>query len=147
MDGVLADLAKGAADHALGEQDFYKKNPDEIPGVFEHLPPIDGAIEAVNRLIDDDRYDVFILTTAPWDNPSAWMHKRTWIEKMFGERLNKKIIISHRKDLLIGDYLIDDRTARGAAEFRGEHIHFGWDYINHKFNKFPDWESVLAYLL
>ena len=40
----------------------------------------------------------------------------------------------------IGDYLIDDRTANGAGEFKGEHIHF-------KTDRFKDWKDVLNYLL
>jgi 5'(3')-deoxyribonucleotidase len=73
------------------------------------------------------------------------MHKRTWTEKHFGDRFYQKIIITHLKDLLIGDYFIDDRMARGAAEFKGEHIHFSWDYLNQKDNEFPNWESVLGF--
>ena len=48
--------------------------------------------------------------------------------------------MSHNKNLNIGDYLIDDRTANGAGQFKGEHIHFGTE-------QFPDWDSVLKYLL
>ena len=40
----------------------------------------------------------------------------------------------------MGDYLIDDRTVNCAAQFKGEHIHFGTE-------KFPNWKSVLEYLL
>ena len=50
------------------------------------------------------------------------------------------LILSHPKNLNSGDYLIDDRTKNGADMFKGEHIHFGQD-------KFPDWESVLEYLV
>jgi 5'(3')-deoxyribonucleotidase len=145
MDGVLADLGAGAKASPLFLEDQYKNDPDDIPDIFENLPPIKDAIEAVNKLHDTKRFDLFILTTAPWDNPSAWMHKRTWIEKHFGDRFYQKIIITHRKDLLIGDYLIDDRMARGAAEFKGKHIHFGWDYVNQKNNEFPNWKSVLEF--
>ena len=42
--------------------------------------------------------------------------------------------------LSIGDYLTDDRLKKGAGQFTGEHIHFGTE-------KFPDWDSVLKYLL
>ena len=35
--------------------------------------------------------------------------------------------------------MIDDRLKNGAAEFKGEHIHFGSD-------RFPNWESVVEYL-
>ena len=52
----------------------------------------------------------------------------------------KRLILSHHKQLNVGDYLIDDRTANGADKFTGEHIHFGQD-------KFPDWNAVLKYLL
>ena len=38
------------------------------------------------------------------------------------------MIITHRKDLLIGEYLIDDRLANGAEHFRGKLISFGWNY-------------------
>ena len=51
-----------------------------------------------------------------------------------------QLILSHNKNLNIGDYLIDDRTANGAAQFMGEHIHFGSE-------KFPNWNSVLDYLM
>ena len=47
--------------------------------------------------------------------------------------------ISHRKDLLMGDFLIDDRTKNGAAEFKGKHIHFGTD-------EFPNWNAVETFL-
>ena len=36
----------------------------------------------------------------------------------------KRIFLTHRKDLLMGDILIDDRTANGAGEFKGKLILF-----------------------
>lgn len=146
MDGVLADFGKAIENHPLRTLSPYDNEPDLIPGIFMNLEPLKGAIESVEQLIDSQRFDIYILTTAPWGNPEAWMHKRLWIEKYFGGKLKKKLIISHHKNLLKGDYLIDDRTARGAAEFGGEHLHFGWDYINKKWNRFPDWESILKHL-
>jgi len=68
------------------------------------------------------------------------MDKRFWIEEHFGNLFKKKMVISHLKNMLIGDYLIDDRTANGAGEFKGEHIHFNTD-------SFPNWEAVLKHLL
>ncbi|GEM_PF-417916 len=147
MDGVLADLGKGAKAHPDGDKPEYKAHPDEIPGVFRNLPPIEGAIEAVNKLLESNKYDMYILTTAPWDNPTAWSDKRHWIEDHFGKSFEKKMIITHRKDLLIGDYLIDDRTARGAKDFTGLHLHFGLDYEKNKLNKFPIWSSILEHLI
>ncbi len=50
------------------------------------------------------------------------------------------MIITHRKDLVEGDYLIDDRGKNGTSEFKGEWIQFGSE-------RFPDWKTVLDYLL
>ncbi|WP_262885519.1 hypothetical protein [Christiangramia aestuarii] len=38
------------------------------------------------------------------------------------------------------DYLIDDSIKNGAKDFEGEYLYFGQD-------KFPDWDSVVKYLL
>ena len=96
-----------------------------------------GAIDAFKRL--SEKNDVYILSTAPWGNASAWSDKYEWVEGNLGSAATKRLILSHNKHLNIGDYLIDDRTANGAGEFQGEHIHFGKE-------EFPDWESVLTYL-
>ena len=59
---------------------------------------------------DFGKYEVYIASTAPWGNIDSLSHKRIWIEKYFGDRLKKRLILTHRKDFLMGDYLIDDRT-------------------------------------
>lgn len=47
----------------------------------------DSVFEAVHEL--SKHYDVYILSTAPWKNPSAWSDKINWITKHFGDiRLN-----------------------------------------------------------
>ena len=66
-------------------------------------------------------------------------HKRLWIEKYFGKKARHKLILTARKDLNKGDFLIDDSSRRGQPEFNGEWIHFGSD-------RFPNWETVLNYL-
>ena len=102
---------------------------------------LEGAIEAIKIL--NDKYDLYILSTAPWENPNAWKHKREWIEKYFGEGeeniFYKKVILSHHKNLNKGDILIDDRPNNGAKYFKGEWIHFATD-------DYPDWETVVKYL-
>ena len=83
------------------------------------------AIDSISKIIDSGKYDIYIASTAPWNNIESLSHKRIWIEKYFGDKLRKRLILTHRKDLLIGDYLIDDRTANGAGEFQGKLIQFG----------------------
>jgi len=68
------------------------------------------------------------------------------VEKHLSEEAHKRLTLTHHKNLVIGDYLIDDRKANGAGEFKGEHIHFGVDYKTGKENPFPTWKSVLDYL-
>ena len=137
MDGVLADFESGLAKVDESIKKKYEGYYDEIPGLFSLMEPVNGAIEAVKELAK--HYDVFILSTAPWKNPSAWTDKRIWIEKYFKDIFYKRMFITHRKDFVMGDYLIDDRGKNGTSEFMGEWIQFGSE-------QFPDWESVIFYL-
>ena len=137
MDNVLVDFQSGFkhfSDEVLKE---YEGRLDEVPGLFGHMEPMEGALEAYQHLTT--KYDSYILSTAPWENPSALTDKLAWVKKYLGAPARKRLILTHNKQLNIGDYLIDDRTKNGAAEFTGEHIHFGTA-------KFPDWNSVLDYL-
>ena len=129
LDGVMADYDKAKEGKTEDER--------REPGFFENLEPIDGAVEAFKKL--SEYYDVYFLSTAPWSNINAPSEKRVWVEKHLGEYAFKKLILSHNKGLLKGDYLIDDRIANGVEDFEGEHIHFGTD-------QFPDWNSVIEYL-
>jgi 5'-nucleotidase len=101
------------------------------------MDPMKGAIEAFERLSLD--FDTYILSTAPWENPSAWSDKLHWVKKHLGKSAYKRLVLSHHKHLSTGDFVIDDRTKNGVDKFSGEHIHFGTE-------RFPDWQSVIAYL-
>ena len=142
MDNVIVDFPTGIAKLDEKTRQQYKGNYDEVEGIFGLMEPMPKAIEAVHQLAE--KYDIYVLSTSPWHNPSAWIDKIKWIHRYFGEDKNsvlyKRVILSHHKNLNQGDYLIDDRTANGAGKFKGEHIHFGAE-------EFPDWESVLKYLL
>ena len=65
----------------------YDGRLDEVPGIFSLMDPMPGAIEAVHRLAE--KYDLFILSTAPWKNPSAWADKVSWVTKYLGDVLEK----------------------------------------------------------
>jgi len=150
MDGVIVNLGdeiKKWFDEHQNVAYRFKENPDHIHGIFRNPNPIEGAIEAINKLNESGKYEMFILTAAPWGNPDAATDKRYWIEKYFGNLFHKRMIVTHRKDLLIGDYLVDDSKANGAGEFTGELIGFGIDYKTGIPNKFKDWDDVLKYLL
>lgn len=137
MDGVLVDFESGIKSLTEQELNFYENRLDEVPGIFSRMKPIEGAIESFQKLTN--HYNVFILSTAPWENPTALNDKLMWIKNHIGELVKKRVIFSHNKHLNMGDYLIDDRTANGAGDFKGTHIHFGTE-------RFPNWEAVLQFL-
>ena len=141
MDGVLVDLAAKIATYDKDYIVTCEKDDtvDCIPDLFLNPPPIAGAIDAFNKFVKSDKYDVYILSTAPWNNPDAWMQKRKWVMKYLGAGAYKRLILSHNKHLNIGDYLVDDRTKNGAGDFTGQLLQFGSD-------KFPDWNSIINYL-
>ena len=141
MDGVLVDLAKKIATYPKEIVAGFEAIDaiEQLPDLFSGAVPIKGAIEAFNKLCESNKYDCYILSTAPWDAPWVWMQKREWVEKYIGKNAYKRLILSHNKHLNIGDYLIDDRTKNGAGEFTGELIQFGTE-------AYPDWDAVLNYL-
>ena len=140
LDGVIADFISAMHSHPLRKIPPYDEHPDTIPNIFRNLQLIEGAIASVNQLLESEKYEVYFLSTAPWNNPSAWTDKRLWLEELFGDVINRKLILTHRKDLVKGDILIDDRPNNGAKDFEGEWIHFGSD-------DYPDWNMVLNYLI
>lgn len=133
MDGVVADFDKKVDGLSSDEKQNLIDTDEHF---FDDLELIEGAVEGVSYLLNRG-FDVYFLSTPPWDNPRGWMGKRLWIEKYF-PNMKKKLILTHRKDLNIGDYLIDDRKANGSENFTGHHIHFGQP-------EFPNWTSVVQY--
>ncbi len=141
MDNVLVDFHSGmaACDPALLEQ--HKESPDEIPGLFALMQPMPGAIEAYHEL--SELFNTYILSTAPWQNLSAWSDKLEWVKRHLGAPAHKRLILSHNKHLNRGDYLIDDRPNNGAEEF-GQELDQEWIQFGHGNHK--GWAEVVAYL-
>lgn len=142
MDGVIVDFEsalKKMTPEILAE---YKGREDEIPDLFSKMDPLPGAIEAITELAP--HFDLYLLSTAPWLNPSSWTDKIRWVHHHFGSAKNslfyKRLIITHNKHLNHGDFLIDDRLKNGSESFTGQLIHYGSP-------GFPDWVAVKGYLL
>ena len=109
MDSVLVNFQSGIDALTEEERMAFKDDLDDVPGIFSKMKPVDGAIEAYEKLTK--HFDVYILSTAPWNNPSAWTDKLLWVQKHLGDLAHKRLILSHNKNLNAGDFLIDDRTA------------------------------------
>lgn len=162
MDNVLVDFKSGIAampESVLAEYaDDGKGKPhyDDIPGIFAHMTPVEGAVDAVKIL--SSKYDCYILSTSPWNNHTSLNDKLEWIKRYFdhtvpeveikrgetncGNPFYKKVIFSHHKELCMRPkaWLIDDRTKNGTSDFGERHIHFLTE-------RFPDWENVVSFLM
>ncbi|MBO7240542.1 MAG: hypothetical protein J6V23_08705 [Bacteroidaceae bacterium] len=138
MDGVLVNFQSGIDKLSEETKREYEGRLDEVPGIFSLMDPMPGAVEAVREL--SEHYDVYILSTAPWNNLTAYSDKIQWLTKHFGDLFKKRVIVTHCKNLCDGDYLVDDRAKNGASEFSGEWVQFGTE-------RYPDWEEVTRYLI
>ena len=139
MGGVLMDFHAGLEQIGDELRKEYAGRYDEVPNIVSYLPPVKGAVEAMYALQQSGKYDVYILSTSPWSNPTTWSDKVEWINRHMDKYYCKRLILSHHKNLLRGDYIIDDRGKHGTSGFKGEWLRFGSQ-------EFPNWESVLEYL-
>lgn len=137
MDNVIVDFPSAIPLLPKEIVREYDDRLDEIPGIFGLMAPIPKAVESYSELAAI--FDTYILSTSPWENPSAWSDKLIWVRKHLGKVAHKRLILSHHKNLNRGNFLVDDRTKNGVDKFQGEHIHFGTA-------RFPDWPSVVTYL-
>lgn len=137
MDNVLVDFRSALPHLDEATKEKYKEDIDDVDGLFSLMTPMPFAIESITFLVQ--HFDTYILSTAPWKNPSAWSDKLLWIQEYLPEIGYKRLILTHHKNLNQGDYLIDDRLRHGVDIFNGEHIHFGH-------GNFEDWGDVLRYL-
>ena len=127
MDGVISDFDKAAKEGGWTHRPDLKVN-------FRNLELVPGAQDALLKLNQD--FDIFIATTPPWSRPDVWGEKREWIGEHF-PWLKRKMVLTHRKDLLIGDILIDDSRWRGQPDFQGDWLWFGTA------RRCLDWPSTL----
>ena len=138
MDNVLVDFKSAFPRLSAEIKTEYEDRMDDIPGIFALMEPMPGALEAYRELAV--HFDTYILSTSPWNNPSASNDKLQWVKKYLGDVAHKRLILTHHKNLNVGQFLVDDRTNNGAGRFEGEHLLFGSE-------RFPDWTAVKAYLL
>ena len=136
LDGVLVDFQSGIENLDARTKRRYEGRYKEVPGIFSFMTPMKDALESFEKL--SEKFDTYLLSTSPWDNPTGAMDKVNWVKRYLGKPGYKRLILSHHKHLNCGDYLIDDRKANGSEKFQGEFIEF-------KSEEFPDWKAVLKY--
>lgn len=135
MDDVLCNFSKAFYKARLSNPE--QPYPQSQVDFFRKLEPLDGAIEGFSFLLAN--FDTYILTSPSIYNPLCYMEKRLWVEDHFGFEAVNKLIISPRKDIFIGSYLIDDRIdTHRQNEFSGNLLHFGKDPFN-------NWSDIVEY--
>ena len=95
------------------------------PETYRDLEPVEGAIEGVKMLIDAG-HDVVIATAVPRSAGIAYHGKLEWIRRNMPFFDLNNLVAIQRKDLLVGDLLLDDgphnieafkKTGRTAVVF------------------------------
>lgn len=150
MDGVLADfdgatLAYLAEHHSeiplSGRHNFYIREDYEdaahqaiinelhsSQNFFTNLPPIVGALDGWQRLIDlgyEPRVCSSPLSMHQWCEEE----KRAWLRQYFGEDVVRDAYITKHKELCDGIALIDDRpVVKNAEQAPWQHILFDASY-------------------
>ena len=83
LDNVLVDFPSAfpLVEPTLLTQ--YQGHLDDIPGIFSLMTPVEGAVQSFEELAN--LFDTYILSTSPWDNPSAWSDKLLWVKRHLGK--------------------------------------------------------------
>jgi len=96
-----------------------------------------AALKAVHFLAQ--RFDLQFVVSGESDSWNRMENDRAWIEEHIGVPAWDRVVLTTRKDLLLGDYLVDAHPdeARGDS-FMGTLVPFGAP-------NFRDWEETMTY--
>ena len=84
-------------------------------------------------------YTPYVLVSSHCNIPDQIPPVFRWIERHLDVPAWNRVIVTNRKDIVLGDYLIDRYPERlGTSEFMGTVLHFGED-------PFRTWEDVMTF--
>ena len=137
MDDTLVNFTKAKTEAIIAKP----KNayPHCEYGFFANLEPLDDAVASIELLLKSRNYRPWILTAPSIKNPLCYTEKRVSVERLFGEVMLSRLIISPYKGFFKGKLVDDNIDSNGQNEFNGDFIHFGSE-------QFPNWSSVINYL-
>jgi 5'(3')-deoxyribonucleotidase len=144
MDGVIADFYNSPM--LSGPKRGYGNYPEMYrAGFFYTLPPVEGALDALERILRMPHLDVWILTQPVKESAHSYSEKAMWVMKHI-QPLSHKIIMTQNKTALArhGDVLVDDHAGKwqeGWESHGGVFIHFDEEKCP-KWN----WENVIQRL-
>jgi len=104
---------------------------------YAEMEPEPGAVKAFEHL--SQSYDTYILASRPYNNPESWCDAVRWCESNLGVRAWNRVLVSNRKDLVMGDYVIDAHPDRyGLPASMWTVIHYGED-------PYKTWDDVVTF--
>ncbi|AMR33334.1 5'(3')-deoxyribonucleotidase [Mucilaginibacter sp. PAMC 26640] len=164
MDGVLADVEQQFLNWYQRDYDVlfnkeYLIGKDEAnlfpepgaartfatsAGFFLDIPVMDGAIEAVKKLMES--YEIYIVSAA-MEFPVSLIEKHEWLKVNFPFIHWRNIIFCGDKSIINTDYMIDDHL-KNLDNFKGKTIMFNaFHNINyHHHVRANNWDDVLKLL-
>ena len=98
--------------------------------------PAPSLAKAVRFLLE--WYDLYFVAAPRPNQPDYAAEVQRWVFESVGVPSFLHVVLTNRKDLLYGDYLIDGSTAFGSASFMGTRIDFGSE-------TFKTWDEVIEY--
>jgi 5'-nucleotidase len=119
----------------------------ESPDFYRCLPPVAGAIEAIQEILDEG-ISVFICTSPLTKYRNCVLEKYQWVEEHLGCEFTRRIILTTDKTLVCGDVLIDDKPAIvGAGTPYWRHLIFDQPYNRQADGARINWDNWRNVLL
>ena len=136
-----ADLLDIVAGRAPGGDNFLAVL--NTRGFFRHLPPMAGALDALEVL--RKRYRVYLVTAA-MQFPNSLEDKYAWIGEHLPWASWKQVVLCGDKSIIKADYMLDDH-AKNLETFTGTPLLYdAWHNRGEtRFPRMRDWGEVLAY--
>ena len=137
IDDIQEKRSKPVMLIALTDTLLDMKNGEAHGLPVEDMEPYGSAVKAFAAL--SRHYTPYVLISNSFNEPERLPALYRWVEKKLGVPAWNRIIVTNRKDMVLGDYLIDRYPERLATEdFMGTVLHFGEE-------PFKTWEEVLTY--
>lgn len=120
------------------------------PGFYRDLAPIEGAVNALNEMLDMG-FNVFLCTAPFISHETCASEKMQWVKEHLGNKWLNRIVITSDKTLVRGDLLIDDKPdITGSMTPIWKHIVFDAPYNRHmetRIDKWADWQNTVFRML
>lgn len=98
------------------------------PGLFRHLRPVEGAVDALHEMANEG-LNILIVTTPTFENRTCAQDKFEWVDEHLGRDWVQRTIIAYDKTAVSGAVLIDDKPEiTGSMAPSWQHLLFTRPY-------------------